>query len=255
MPTTLTLQAEDDLDADGPGAANTGSAITGGSSLLTSLVAAWKLDDLTDSTGRGNTLTNNNSATFNTGKIGNAVYVAAASSQYLSITSNTDVQLSSSDFTIGLWAYHSSFSGAKNIALGKDASGQREYYLFSEDTGTNNNRFKIAVFSGGAEKTAIANSFGDLSTATWYCVIAWWDSVAQTLNLSVNDGTTNTNNIAAALDAPASAALNIGRRSFAGFENYFDGRIDAVHVWKRVLSAADRTEFYNSGTGKEYPFS
>jgi concanavalin A-like lectin/glucanase superfamily protein len=220
--------------------------------LFDGCVAAWKLSDLTDATGPGNTLTNNNSATFNTGKIGNAVYVAAASSQYLSKATSADVELSS-DFTIAFWAWHTSFSGGKNIAIGKDASGQREYYLYSEDVGTNNNRWKFSAFSGGGtQKDVTANNFGDISTGVWLCVIAWWDSAAQQLGISVNDGTPNTFSVGAALDGAKTSEFDIGRRSFSGFENHFDGRIDAVHIWKRVLSSTERTTFYNSGTGVEF---
>ena len=36
--------------------------------------------------------------------------------------------------------------------------------------------------------------------------------------------------------------------------SYFDGRIDEVGLWKRVLSASECTCLVNSGTGCLYPF-
>jgi len=33
-----------------------------------------------------------------------------------------------------------------------------------------------------------------------------------------------------------------------------NGRLDAVIVWKRVLTVAERTALYNSGVGREPPF-
>lgn len=223
--------------------------------LFTGCVAAWELDDLTDATGRGNTLTNNNSATFNTGKIGNAVYVASASSQYLSKASSADVEMGDIDFTIGCWAYATSLGAtAKHIILGKDASGQREYYLHAEDQGggSSNYRYSFAVFSGGVEKTVIANTFGNIVTGVWNCIIVWWNASTQTLSISINDGGVDNFSVGADLGAVGTAQFRIGARQFSGFENYWNGRIDAVHLWKRVLSPTERSEFYNSGNGIEF---
>jgi len=36
---------------------------------------------------------------------------------------------------------------------------------------------------------------------------------------------------------------------------YFDGRIDEVGLWKRVLTTAERTALYNSGAGVADPFA
>jgi hypothetical protein len=33
---------------------------------------------------------------------------------------------------------------------------------------------------------------------------------------------------------------------------YLDGRVDNVGFWKRVLTAQDRTDLYNSGKGLDY---
>src|ERR1041385_3310343 len=108
MSLNLTIDAADDIDADGPGSATTGSG-GGASSLLTSLVASWKFDESSgnaaDATGRSNTLTNNNTVTYNTGQLSNAAYFASASSQYFSIASNSDLTFGDIDFTWAAWIY------------------------------------------------------------------------------------------------------------------------------------------------------
>jgi hypothetical protein len=50
------------------------------------------------------------------------------------------------------------------------------------------------------------------------------------------------------------AAVNIGRGGVAS-PQYHDGRIDEVGIWKRVLTAAERTQLYNGGLGYTYPFT
>ncbi len=37
------------------------------------------------------------------------------------------------------------------------------------------------------------------------------------------------------------------------YQEFFLGKLDAVSVWNRALTAADVTELYNAGTGKQYP--
>ena len=36
---------------------------------------------------------------------------------------------------------------------------------------------------------------------------------------------------------------------------YMDGRIDEVGFWKRILTAGEKTELYQSGFGNQYPFT
>jgi hypothetical protein len=40
----------------------------------------------------------------------------------------------------------------------------------------------------------------------------------------------------------------------SGYDHHFDGVIDEVGVWDRVLSSADVLALYNGGLGKAYPF-
>src|SRR5215831_2548559 len=98
--------------------------------LFDQCVAAFKLDDLTDATGRGNDLTNNNSATFGAGKIGNAAYFTAASSQYLSHASDSDLALGAGSYTIGCWIYLASTPASSLTFISKWKTGDLEYILF-----------------------------------------------------------------------------------------------------------------------------
>lgn len=45
--------------------------------------------------------------------------------------------------------------------------------------------------------------------------------------------------------------FQIGNRTITGLPGYFDGRIDSVGFWKRVLNFDERTQLYNSGNGLE----
>jgi hypothetical protein len=51
-------------------------------------------------------------------------------------------------------------------------------------------------------------------------------------------------------DAPV--LFNIGART--GMVNSWDGIIDEVGLWSKVLTSAEVAELYASGAGKTYPF-
>lgn len=257
MSTNLNIAAIDDLDGEVFG--DTVSLSTGGggggsgSSLATSLMASWKLDDTSDASGNGHTLTTH-SNTFNTGKIGNCAYFVGASNQWLSLANHADVQMGNIDFTIGCWVYLDSKTARMQIvAKDSDVSSpaNREYELFY-DQGTD--RFTFTFFNAaGTSFDAVANTFGSPSITTWYCLIGGFNTATGFPFISVNNGTVDEGGTGTP-QTPGTAELRIGARVYSGFQDYFDGRIDDVNIWKRVLTPTEKTTFYNSGNGLEYPF-
>lgn len=220
--------------------------------LLTSLVASWKLDDLTDSAG-ANTLTNNNSVTFSTGKIGNAGYFTLASSMSLSIASNAAVQTGDVDFTIAGWVWVNGTTTQLILAKRGAGAGTSEYAIYLDDSTA---RFTALVFRAtDSAVSRTAATFGAPSANTWYCFIFWHDATADTLNISINDGATDSVGTTGALQAASTGLFTIGKQDISGGELYLDGRVDDVNIWKRVLTAGERTRFYAAGVGCEHPFS
>lgn len=180
--------------------------------------------------------------------INGAHALGAASSQYWSIADNAALSMGDIDFTVCAWVYLDTKVSARPVcgkgdySLAKNAEYQLEY-----SSGVD--RLRFTVGNGTTSGSVDANNLGSPSTATWYCVIAWHDATANTINISVNDGTTN------------SASYSGGSQNTAGhfvigtfatyLTNYFNGRIDNVAIAKSVLTAAQRTAFYNAGVGTE----
>jgi len=48
--------------------------------------------------------------------------------------------------------------------------------------------------------------------------------------------------------------IYIGRRGFVGAVDFYNGVIDEVGIWNRVLSEVEVAELYNNGTGLTFPF-
>ncbi len=228
--------------------------------LTNSLAAYWKLDESSgtrvDSRG-GNSLTSNNGVGQSlANKVGNSATFVPTSSQFLSSASSA-MQVGDSSFTFAGWFYLNS-KAAGIIGFGKDngTATEREYrlrYLSSSD------RFDFAVYTPSVGQiTVTANSFGGISTGTWYFVTAWHDSGADTVNISVYDpahpnGSLDFTATGGPLQTTTNASLfTVGSRQFPGSQNYWDGRIDELGFWKRVLTAQERTDLYNSGNGNTY---
>ncbi len=215
------------------------------SDLFDGCVASWKLSDLTDATGRGNTLTNNNSVTFNTGKIGNAAYLSSASSQYLSLTSNADVQTGDIDFTVAFWFYQTAVIVDAPIISKDDNGSNREYIIL-----TISNEVNFYVFRGGSGVNVFDGPAGGLTGGTWHSAICWHDATANTINIQIDDRTPVSQATGGALDVATSTQFEIGARS--ALSQFWSGRIDNVNIWKRVLTTGERAEFYNAGAGVEF---
>lgn len=222
------------------------------------LVAYWKLEeasgDRADSVG-SNTLTSNNTVGQATGKILNCAQFNAASSRYLSIADNSDVSMGDVDCTLMCWVYFDNKSASANGQrfYSKDDQGTNREYLVGYETTAN--KFTVIVWgsaSGGNFKQVFATNFGAPSNSTWYCIFAWHDATANTVNISVNDGTTNSSAHTTGIYNGA-AALQIGALNATA--QFMDGRLDEMGIWKRVLTSGERTSLYNGGSGLAYPFS
>lgn len=221
-------------------------------SLLTSLISYWQLDEASgsraDSHG-SSTLTDNNTVASATGILNSAADFESGNSEWLSAADSTDLSTGDIDFTIACWVNVESFaaSTADRTVLAKDdAAGNREYRLWF--IGTDGIPHWLVMNNGGANASADWGSA--LSTGTWYHLVVWHDAAANEIGLVVNAGTPVT---AAFANGPAdsTAEFVIGRLN-EGAGRYFDGLIDEVGFWKRVLTSGERTSLYNGGAGLAY---
>ena len=217
--------------------------------LFDACTSAFKLDDTSDSTGTVTALTNNNSVTFVSGKVGNCAQFVAASSQSLSHGSVPALEMGDIDWVLGAWVWLDTKSVDMVIVAKQDNSGT-EYRL------QYNQAVDCFQFNFSANGGVVAVNVGDaaaVNTGEWYCVLAWHDAALDTIYIQKNYETVYNNTTGGAGDAPLTAVpFRIGARA-STFPFYWDGKIDAVHIWKgRILSAGERTAFYNSGLGVEF---
>jgi hypothetical protein len=220
------------------------------SPLLTNLMAYWKLDEAsgnrTSSVG-GYTLTDTNTVGAASGKINNAADFDAASSECLIAATTSDLSTGNIDFTISVW-----------VNLGLVDSNTRNIVLKSGDLGSEYKLFlaadNIFCFNASTGSPAYAGGFGAPSPGTWYHLLAWFDSAAGTVYLRINDSfeasTSGCN-----CSTTSSEKFMIGAQRFYSPQNFFDGEIDEVGIWNRLLTTQEKTDLYNAGAGITYPFA
>ena len=227
-------------------------ALGAASTLNNNLIAVWELEETSgtrnDSKG-SNHLTDNNTVASATGKLGTAADFEVANSEYLSIADNTDLSTGDIDFTFAFWVQLESKAANMQFINKQGAAGTREYtigYVISGD------RLRFGVSNDGTATTTInADALGSPATATWYFVVVWHDATANTINIQVNNGTTNSvSHTTGVFDG--TVAFTMG--ATATPSTYHDGLLDNVYFWKRVLTADEITALYNGGNGKDYPF-
>lgn len=226
-----------------------------GSPGTTGLEAWWELNEASgnrsDSHG-SNTLTDNNTVGSTTGKQSNAADFVASNSEYLSIADNASLSTGDIDFTFAGWVYLDSKSSPKKIAQKRSSSTAREWQVFYSSS---TDRFQMAAYdnSGSAIGVVSADTLGSPSTGAWYFIVAWHDSGLNTVNIEINNGgVDSTATTGVPSDTGGIFTIGVTVDSGPSYSNYFDGRIDEVGFWKRVLTSEERSWLYNSGNGRSY---
>ncbi len=216
------------------------------SSLTTSLTSYWNCNEASgiryDQKGT-NDLTDNATVTTNPGKQGNACQFTAANSEYLSKTDTADLSVGAVDFSISAWVYMDS-KPANNMYVVAKSSEYRLYWSQPDD------RFIFETAGIGPSTLIKADSLGVPALSTWYHIVAWHDATAKTINIKVNNGTTDTYTYSTGSPADGAANFNIG--SYSGINQFWNGRIDEIGFWRKVLSTQEITDLYNSSSADPY---
>lgn len=213
-------------------------------------VSGYKLDNTTDQTGNYD-LTNSGSTTFTTGKIGNASNHVAASSQWLYV--NSDLGITNLSFSASVWVYldPKAFTAPLSIFEKGDTGTQVDYRLFYTNTsgvyGIKYGRNKEGV----AEQSFVYNI--TLNYSQWYHIGMVYNHTAARIEAYLNGINVGNNSAITGIGSSGET-----ERFEVGAHNglfYWNGRIDALYIFNRVLNSSDMTTLYNSGDGCENSFN
>lgn len=219
--------------------------------LEVNLEAYWKLEEASGTRidfKNSHDLTDNNTVTQAAGIVANAAQFTVANTEFLSEVDTAGLSGADKDFSIAGWFFLDSKTTLRIILSKGDwnLGVEREYIIFYNST-IDRIQFQPSPDGVGSPVVSTANSFGIPPLSTWIFFVAWHDSVANTINIQINNG---------AIDSVAYSAgvfngtknFTIGSRDAAGAFSW-DGRLDEIGFWNKILSAQERTDLYNGGSG------
>jgi len=148
------------------------------------------------------------------------------------------------DFAMSFWINQKTVVSSSDIIRSTDTKYGWEVY-----NGTGDLRFGLQLAPGypGSWFNVTIPSF---PTDTWAHVHFWWDSAADRIGARLNDGADSyATSVTGYLDT-YSSVLTIGGRS--GSSQYFDGKLQALIFYDRMLTSDERDFVYNRGLPTDY---
>jgi hypothetical protein len=217
------------------------------------LVGYWKLNESSgtrsDSSGNGYTLSDWNTVTSNPGKFDKAGQFTRANSESLYIADNANLSVTG-DYTVSGWFYQdTNTSGDRCMICKADVFGsKREFLLLRATSGP----LQFYISNDGTNTASVTSSEFSNTASAWNFVVAWYDSTNKTINLQVNGGKVDTTAYSLTpYDSDSQFMIGGGGNTLTTALSFFDGRIDDVRVYKRVLSPADRQLLYSFAPGPD----
>lgn len=240
------------------GALATGRGIASAHALIyaDNLVSHWKLNEVSgiryDSYG-SNHLTDNNTVGYGTGVIDGAADFVVGNAEYLSCVSDVGLVGGNRDFTFTGWIYivnKAVLSGRHAITKGtaNTVAGIEYRFLFDGPS----DRYEWFVSNGVNTTTVSANSLGSPTENTWYFFVIDHNRGSNTISVQFNNGTIDSAAHTYGCQSTAGPLLIGSRPGTPGV--YWDGMMDSLTRWNRLLNSRERTELYNLGRGRDFPF-
>jgi chitodextrinase len=222
-------------------------AIAATAHATTQPIAAWQLDEgsgttTADASGNAKTGTLTNGVTWTTGHSGNALSFDGGTGYVTVNGGGVLANLRSTGVTVSAWIRPAS-SGAGGGGRVLDKNGGGGGWVLKMNEG-------VLQFSGDSFATASArrNSAAAVSMNTWQHVVATWDGSTSGSQIHVyvngvaSDGVTSDG--AGAVIDDSTGPLGIGNRPSDAARG-FDGLIDDVRVYDRVLTANEVLGLYS----------
>jgi len=215
--------------------------------LKDNLVAHWKLEESSSTrfdSHNSHDLTDNNTVTQTTGKVGNCASFTKANSEFLD-RSSIDSTLKTGDFdwTIALWIQTPSSIGPEGIFAWGDGFATKSVELLTTASGLD----VQVTDTGGAESSHTLLAIGSMSGSTWYYVTIRFDESAEDIVGRIDGGSNSTFIQTTVRNSPT--VLRVGRERGGA---YWDGEIDEMSFWNAYKSDSDLDEIYNSGSGLDF---
>jgi hypothetical protein len=233
------------------------------SSLLIDLIAWWDLEE-TFGTNQADSHTNELDLTRNgpmnwtgDGKPGNAAIFASADVSKLTHADNDLFDVAGDpSFTWAFWMRADTVvdTGQHTLVCKGPNNDKNASPYFIQIDGFGSGNAKLSFFIGDGASTESAGTATDTIQAdnnTWHFIVCTYNNAVPDLTIYV-DNSLSFNTSVSITPVSTSDSLTIGASGAAGPLRLYDGDIDSLAFWKRILTSEERASLYNSGAGKSY---
>lgn len=159
------------------------------------------------------------------------------------VTSASTLDHGTGNWTASVWFKEDSFANL-GATIGQQLSGQMRWHIIPSATGW---KYFLKDSLGNQVEATKAHVF---STGIWYHLVMVVDRSNDLLRLYVDGNSIGTVDISGLTGDTGGGVFQFGR-SVAGASPFFDGALDEVAIWDRVLSGPEIATLYveqNTGT-------
>ena len=175
---------------------------------------------------------------------GGARQFTAANTEFLSATSNSELETGSTDFAFSAWVYPDSKSASMGIVSRYTGSTGTSEYFIELDTS-----LRVTIAMDGDSET-IETGSGTLTEDAWNHVVVEHDD-GTSLRITINGGSTQTISYTDGNTAEVDGVnFRVGIRTATA--SPMNGRMALLGYWKRLLTTAEISQLRNGGLGLSY---
>ena len=226
-------------------------------SLLTNIIAYYKLDGNSNESVAGNNGTDTNITYGNSyGIINEGALFNGSSSQIVLPTTLPDLN-SNTAFSFSFWIKTTTSGGFISTRCDSSAHAQWNIYLDNSGASEPNISFEINPSNSGANALVCSALLSTLENGSWHNIVITYSGSRTVSGVKIYiDGVSKSiTNITDTLstNAPTGTTGAIGSRT-STFGTYYTGDIDEFGIWSRALTSTEVSQLYNGGVGLQYPF-
>lgn len=223
-----------------------------GDTLTTSLVAYWKLDELT---GTRKDFFSTHDMTLGEepdaidGQVTSAADFTESNSEYLSAGDDPDFD-ATGNVSISFWIKTTSTEVGDVILSKYDNVANGKYWILTLGIGGVAGKVAFDFYDGTNQQSRKTTT--SINDGSWHHIVATWDDSANLVNLYVDNGSEEsvvvTDNGTVG-DISNDEEVFMGRHETGGAD-YITAALDEMGFWDKLLSAQERADLWNSGNGQ-----
>jgi len=188
-------------------------------------------------------------AVFNTSvkKLGSASIDGDGVDDYVTLSSQPG--FGSTSLSLSAWVYLDALYGPGDIAM--EIFNNNQIFIRKEPQ-SDGTRFAIFLKLSDGTIEPRAAWTASFVTGVWYHILATWNGTD--LKLYGDGVLKDTVTRLGVLTSITVTAQWLAGEQTTTNNNFFNGKLDECGLWNRVLTAAEISQLYNSGTGIEIPY-